>query len=396
MHTKYHVGLHILFDDESSNTLCSSIKTSKSNHLVSAYLSGETNRIPVDPLYNVVVNNKGVRHSPFTLPDLTNGTQKDAVLIPVDNTDRFISVWCSDAISSRFRIYMRSHQLNDVGKLVSQGLTIQVSQSYGDYVGPKAIYITERNQVIVSWLSVDSKNIHIKAFKLKEDGNFEEDSYEFMTSGSFLSDEYFNRNLDLSRDTERSISFIRAGKLNIFMGNVNNNGIGIYSVDVANGNIFFSSLANYERQNIGCFNAIYDVTKLAIKIVFSAISGNGNVDILGDNIRLFGLNNPRGMAVPLNERKAVCSSPSIANIGESGNFVVAWQTSNGPIYFNEFDSDYSIVGDETSINDERDTIKPSVVVTSNQTAIVFSSRAYQGKPLSDYGVLYFVADHESY
>ncbi|WP_434462177.1 hypothetical protein ACMV5L_01755 [Serratia plymuthica] len=399
MNTYHHEGLHILYNGKTANRICSVVKTSLSGHLVSVYTT--TTSSVTAPLSSIVVSNKGILNPSFPVPDMTTNTQKDADIAPVDDTDRFIAVWSSNAASSNFHIYMRSFALGSTGQLVSEGISVQVSQANGDYVAPRVVYNKATKTVLVIWISVANKEVQFKAFKIDENGAFTDASYQQNLNDTFSS-EYFSSSLDLHNHLSLSLAFLNIGEKVLTVLKKDANTLGFYSLAPTNGGgVAQTHLSDYAASSIGTFSVAYDSAAPAFKTVY--VQGKTG-DVYGDSVSYFpSLRGVQVLANPivLNQTSHLCNRPSIKrtpSINASGEhyFIVAWETTNAATFYNEFTSTYAQVSTEQEINQgDIYTKKPRIVVSDNQTVIVVDASKFEGEVLSQTGILYNVETRQS-
>ncbi len=399
MNTNYHEGLQILFNDSAANRICSVVKTSLSSHLVSVFTS--TSSTSKAPLNGIVMSNKGILNPAFPVPDMTTNIQKDADIAPVDDTDKFIAVWASNAAGSNYHIYMRSFSLGTTGQLVSEGIAVQVSQANGDYVAPRVVYNKATKTVMVMWISVADKQVQFKAFKMDDNGVFTDASYQQNLNDTFAN-EYFSASLDLHNSTTLSLAFLNIGEKVLVVLKKDADMLGFYSLAPAAGGVITQThLSDYSASQIGPFSVAYDSAAPAFKIVY--VQGTKG-DVYGDTVPYFpSLRGAQVLASPivLNQANHSCNRPFIKRtpaIDSSGEryFIVAWETTNAGTFYNEFTSTYAQVSTEQEINQgDTATDKPRIVTTDNQTVIVVDASRFNGEALSQTGILYNVETRQS-
>lgn len=399
MNTNFHEGLHILVDNDYKDRNCIAVKTSLSNHMVCTYT---TTMSPTEQLMSgVVMSNKGILNLSFPIADLTAHIQQDADIAPVDGTDSFIAVWSSNAAGSGFHIYMRSFTLGTTGELIDEGITVQVSQSNGNYFAPRVVYNKATDTVMVMWISSTDKAIQYKAFKMNANGSFTDASYEASLNDEFTP-EYFSLALDLRNSESLSIAFLNAGDKVLAVAQKDTNTLGLYTLQPGEGGVVEQvHISDYSATDIRTFSVAYDGAAHSIKVVYST---TGISDIYGDSIAYFQAKMPltiRSNPVVLNLGNQRCSRPVIKRtdpIDSAGNryFIVAWETMDAGVFYNEFTSTWAQVGVEQEINQgDVATASPHIVVTTNQTLIVVNASHYNTEPLSSTGILYNVETHQS-
>ncbi|MGC6062007.1 hypothetical protein [Enterobacter kobei] len=399
MDTNYHEGLHILLDSDYQDRNCIAVKTSLSNHMVCAYTTTMSSTEQL--LSGVVMSNKGILNLSFPIADLTTHIQQDADIAPVDGTDSFIAVWSSNAAGRGFHIYMRSFTLDTAGELIDEAIAVQVSQSNGNYFAPRVVYNKATETVMVMWISATEKAIQYKAFRMNANGSFSDASYEASLNDEFKP-EYYSLGLDLRNSESLSIAFLNAGDKVLAVAQKDANTLGLYTLEPGDGGVVEQvHLSDYSATDIRTFSVAYDSATPSIKVVYST---TGITDIYGDSIAYFPGKMPqtiRANPVVLNLGNQRCSRPAIKRttpIDSAGNryFIVAWETMNAGVFYNEFTSTWAQVGVEQEINrGDIATASPHIVVTSNQRLIVVNASHYNAEPLSGKGILYNVETHQS-
>jgi len=395
MNTKYQNGLHILKDIEGDDLGCSLVHSAKSGHMIATYTSPR-NSTSYRSVYIRIVSAKGALIPEILAPDVTDNNQYDADVAPVANTDDFVVVWTSNAVSDARRIYARRFTINSSGQPVASGTAIQISQSNGDYVAPRIVYNKTIDKFFITWVSVADKEA--QSVYLNNDSMLSQAGYEGGVSAGVINTKYYDSTLDIHNNKDLNISVFNAGSkvMAAYKGLGDNIVIFEYSF-TAGAAPTPARLPSYEVQFLRNFHFAYDEINSKLKIVYT-LSRDSNV--YGDTISFFGdlikANNP----VVLNQSNHPCgrpfikSTPVIVNGKDKyRNFVVSWETSENGTYFNFFDSNYSQISSEQAVNpDDEGSVKPRIICTDNQVAIIIDARKYQNQRLSSAGVLYYVAE----
>lgn len=394
MNTKYQVGLHILKDIVGDDLGCSLVHSAKSGHMITTYTSLR-NSSSYRSVYIRIVSAKGTLSPEILAPDVTDNNQYDADVAPIADTDDFVVVWTSNAVGNARRIYARRFTINSSGQPIATGSAIQISQSNGDYVAPRIVYNKIVDKFFITWISVADKEI--QSIYLNNDSVMSEAGYQGGITGSINSG-YYSSTLDIHNDKILNISLFNAGSKVIAAYKGTGNDITIFeyifTAGVAPSPI---TLPSYEVSSLRNFHFAYDEINSKLKVVYT-LSSNSNV--YGDTISFFQkslrVNNP----VVLNQSNHPCARPFIKRTPvivdgseKTRHFVVSWETSSNGVYYNVYDSNYSQIDSEQSVNpDENGSVKPRIICTDNQIAIIIDAKKYDAQSLSSTGVLYYVVD----
>lgn len=158
-----------------------------------------------------------------------------------------------------------------------------------------------------------------------------------------------------------------------------------------------ATLPSYEAQSLKNFHFAYDEINIKLKVVYT-LSSNNNV--YGDTISFFQTSLKGNSPVVLNQSNHPCvrlfikRTPIVLD-GDNKyrHFVVAWETLSNGTYYNVFDSNYSQISSELSVNpDDNSSVKPRVICTDNQITIIIDAIKYEAQSLSSKGSLYYVTE----
>ncbi|MBD8129265.1 hypothetical protein [Pantoea agglomerans] len=394
MKTKYQDGLHILKDIAGDDLGCSLVHSAKSGHMIATYTSTR-NSTSYRSVYIRVVSAKGALTPEILAPDVTDNDQYDADVAPVADTDDFVVVWTSNASGNARRIYARRFTINSSGEPAASGTAIQISQSNGDYVAPRIVYNKSIDKFFITWISVVDKEI--QSIYLNNDSSMSEAGYQGGVAAGAINAGYYSSSLDVQNNRDLNISLFNAGSKIIAAYKGIGDDITIYEYAFSAGSVPSPAmLPSYEVKSLKNFYFTYDDINHKLKVVYTLAS---NSNVYGDTISFFQNALKVNSPVVLNQSHHSCARPYIKRTpvivdgsDKYHNFVVAWETSSNGTYFNVFDSNYSQISSEQSVNPDDDrSVKPRIICTDNQIAIIIDAQKYESQSLSSSGVLYYVA-----
>jgi len=372
VNTNYQTGLYVFLDTASNKDLmCATTVTAASGHLVGLLTSIRPGSYT--SVYGRVITASGAMPPSFIVPDVTDNNQRDAGIASIDDTDDFVAVWTSNA-TGNYRTYIRRFRVASNGTVTPISVTTQLSDSSGDYMAPRVVYLPEKGMFLVLWVAVISKTIQFKYVSYDGDsGQFNDESY-ITTLNDTIASDYYTNTLDISNNRALALCLLKTTDRAVAAIKRNTNEIGLYEfTPPIAGQVIQKNLPVYDVTNISKFDIAYDADGF-IKIVF--VQSNAGGAVFGDNVAYYGTTQVVGAPIQLNQTYEVCNDPVIlrGNTAVAPLYHVAWSTGNyGPTY-NCFDVDFIAQGGEVYINrSDLDSDIPRLAVSDNQVGIVFNA-----------------------
>ena len=380
MKTYYPVGQNIFFDSASANDkLCAITVTSLSGHLVGIYTTVRT--LTFTTVYGKVVTASGIMPPPFTVPDDTDHNQKDAHVAAIDGTDDFVVVWTSNT-TGNYLTWIRRFRVMEDGRVIPVSATAQLSNSGGDHMAPRVVFLPVEKLFLVIWISVHNHDVQYRYVACSET----EGSFENITDIAALNDtvdrDYFSTDLDICNDKTLSLCVINTPTRVIAALKRSHNEVGVYEIlRPESGHAVQQNLPVYQVDNISKFDIGYD-PRGSVKIVYVH---TGSSPIYGDTLVESNLPQATGGPLQLNQLYQPCGRPVIvpvvniappaaASASAGISYMVGWEIDGTGCFFNRFNADFFALGGETGINsNDAATDNLRLSVTDNQIATVFQA-----------------------
>lgn len=396
MNTNYPLGLHILQDVTGDDKPCNIIKSLKSGHLICLFTSIRT--ADYCSVYVRVLSSQGALSPAILVPDVTDNNQYDADVTPIHGTDDFFVVWTSNAQSTDNRIYGRRFTINSSGHAVPSSPAIQISQSNGAYVAPRVVYNHSIDKFFVTWISVAEKEV--QSIYLNNDEDTTHATYQGGVKGQ-IAESYYSKSLDLQNNNSLSLSLFNAKDKSLVAYKDLQNNIMILQYGFEKGKAPVPvSLPTYEVESLETFDFAFDDINSNIKVVYNVTT---DPSVYGDTLDYFANSHNKffaGSPVRLNQSNQECTRPRIEKTTpvvngtkRYRNFIVSWETAEAAIFYNIFDSSYSQISSEQEVNSgDKNSSNVRIAVTENQFALAFQAKKFNSEPLSQLGLLYYVAN----
>lgn len=378
MNTYYPVGQTIFFDSASANDkICAIAVTSLSGHLVGIYTTTRT--LTLTTVYGKVITASGAMPPSFTVPDNTDHNQKDAHVTAIDGTDDIAVVWTSSA-TGNYVTYIRRFRVVENGRVIPVSATAQLSNSGGDHMAPRVVYLPAEDIFLTLWISVHNREVQFRYVASHE----AEGTFENVTAIASLNDavdrDYFSTDLDISNDENLSLCLVRTATRVVAALKRSNNEVGLYEILPPDaGSAAQHNLPVYQVDNISKFDIACD-TSGTVRIVYVQ---TGTSPVFGDIVAESNLIQATGAPLQLNQLYQPCGRPIIFPVvqiappaampGSSAiSYVVGWEVEGLGCFYNRFTADFIALGGEIGINsNDAATENLRLHVTDNQVATVF-------------------------